>query len=86
MVLFKKFPMQFDGKNYEIRVLYAPIAINVAAFYNNYPVNGFRYQIKVSKGMDIEKMLTTDAVKELVDLSKKDITENRWVKLLQSLA
>jgi len=50
---------------------------------NNYPVNGFRHQIIIPKKFDIERILEMDAVKELVDISKNDITEKRWEKLLK---
>jgi len=36
MILYKKYPMIFEEKNYEIRVLYDDTTINVVSFLNNY--------------------------------------------------
>jgi len=77
--------MTFEEKDYEIRVLYDDTAINAAVFLNNHPANGYRHQIKIPKRFDIEKILQSDAVKELVDKSKNDITEKRWEKLLKEI-
>jgi len=85
MLLYKKIPMKFEEKDYEIRVLYDDTTINVVAFLNNYPVNGFRHQIQVPKKFEAKKILKTDAVKELVEITKNDIIEKRWERLLKSL-
>jgi hypothetical protein len=85
MILFEKIPMKFEEKDYEIRMLYDDTIINVVTFLNNYPVNGFRHQIKIPKKFDVKKILKTDAVKELVEISKTDIIEKRWERLLKAL-
>ena len=64
-------------------MLYDNTTINVVAFLNNFPVNGFRHQVKITKNFDIKKMLEMDAVKDLVEISKNDIIEKRWEKLLK---
>ena len=81
MILFKKIPMTFEGKEYEIRVLYDNNTINVVAFLNNYPANGFRHQIKLPKKCNIKGVLERDASTELVEISKNDIRQKRWEKL-----
>ena len=83
MILYKKYPLPFEEKEYEIKVLYDDKIINVVAFLSNYPVNGFRHQIKIPKRFDVKEILEMDAVKELVDISKNDIIEKRWEKLLK---
>ena len=83
MDLFKKIPMTFEGKDYEIRVLYDDTTINVAAFLNNHPANCFRHQLKIPKNFNVKRLLRTDAVKELVEVSKNDIIEKRGEKLLK---
>lgn len=85
MILFEKIPMKFEEKDYEIRVLYDDTIINVVAFLNNYPVNGFRHQIKIPKKFDVKRILKTDAVKELVEMSKNNIIEKRWDRMLKAL-
>jgi hypothetical protein len=81
MILFKKIPFSFEEKEYEIRVYYNDKLINVVAFCNNYPANGFRHQIKVSKKLSVNEMLEKDVINELVEISKKDILERRWERL-----
>ena len=82
MVLFKKYPLTFEGKNYEIRVLYDSTTINVAAFLDNHPVNGYRHQVKIPKKINVEGILETNAVNDLVEMSKNDIREKRWETVL----
>jgi hypothetical protein len=83
MLLHKKISSSFEKKNYEIRILYDDSTINVVAFLNNYPVNGFRHQIKVPRQCDVKEFLEKEPVQELVELSRKDITEKRWERLLR---
>jgi len=81
MILFKSIPMTFEGKEYGIRVLYDSNTINVVAFLNNYPANGFRHQIKLPKKCNVKGILERDAATELVEMSKDDIRQKRWEKL-----
>ncbi len=46
MELFKKITFKHEECMYEIRVLHKDNLINIAAFLNNHPANGFRYQIQ----------------------------------------
>jgi len=85
MILYKKYPMTFEGKVYEIRVVYDSATINVVAFLNNHPVNGYRHQIKIPKKFDVEEILEANAINDLVELSKNDIREKRWETLLKMM-
>ncbi|MFC1508370.1 hypothetical protein ACFL60_01630 [Candidatus Omnitrophota bacterium] len=85
MTLLKKYPFTFEKKQYEIRVLYGDTTINIVAFNNNHPANGYRHQIKIMKSSDPEKLLETDAVNELVEMSKNDIIEKRLDKVAKIL-
>ena len=78
MNLFKKIPFRSDGKEYEIRILYEQNIINIAPFLNNYPANGFRYQIQIPKSADITKLLDENLYLHLLDQCRDDITQNRW--------
>jgi hypothetical protein len=78
MNLFKRIPLLFEGKDYEIRVLYDERIINVVAFLNNYPANGYRYQVQIPKGSDAKCILQRHPVPELVEKCKDDIMQNRW--------
>ena len=83
MTLLKKIPFKFEEKKYEIRILFGDNTINIVVFYNNHPANGYRHQIKILKNFDPEKLLETEAVKELVEISKNDIIQKRWEKLVE---
>jgi len=49
--------------------------------YYNYPANGLRHQIKISKSISIEEILKQKAIDELIEMCKKDISEKRWERL-----
>ncbi len=83
MILYKKYPMTFEEKDYEIRLLYDSTAINVVAFLNNHPANGYRHQVKIPKEFDVKGILEMNVVKDLVEMSKNDIIEKRWEILLK---
>ena len=82
MKLIKKIPFKFEDKRYEIRILFGNNTINIVAFCNNHPANGYRHQIQIPKNMDPEKLLETEPFKEMIELSKKDIFEKRWDKMM----
>jgi len=81
MKLFKTIKFSFEEKEYEIRIYYSDILINVVAFYNKYPANGFRHQIKISKKLSVNKLLEKDVINGIVEISKNDILERRWEQL-----
>lgn len=81
MRLFKKEPIRFEEKTYEIRVYYNDAIINVVAFLNNFPANGFRHQIQLPKKCNIQSILKEGILDELIEMSKKDIIEKRWKRL-----
>ena len=81
MYLYKKYPMTFEGKKFEIRVFYDDNLINVAAFMNNYPANGFRHQVLLPKNCIAEKALEKGAAADLVEMAMDDIRVNRWEKI-----
>ena len=83
MLLHKKVSSMVDNKDYDIRVLYDDRNINVVAFLDNHPVNGFRHQINVPKKLDVKELLEKEPVQELIEMSKADIVEKRWERLLQ---
>jgi len=85
MIEFQRYPVAFEGKSYEIRILYDDSTINVAAFLNNHPATGFRHQIKIPKGYDVKKIMEKGACENLVELSKNDITGKRWDNVLNIL-
>ena len=85
MKLYEKIPVKFEGNDYEIRVLYDDTTINVVAFLNNHPANGFRHQIQFPKKFNGEDVVEKDEVKELVELSKNDIIQKRWEKFMETI-
>lgn len=81
MKLFKKIPIRLEAKEYELRVLYDNTTINVVAFQNNHPANGYRHQVQLPKNCNVNGLLKKYPVNELVEVSKADLTEKRWEKL-----
>lgn len=81
MELFRDIQLTFDGKSYEIRVLYDDRTINVLAFHNNYPASGFRHQIQIPKSCDIQGVLGQDIIDDLIEFTKNEILENKWEKV-----
>ena len=81
MIQMKKIPFKFEEKNYEIRILLGENLLNIVAFHNNYPANGFRHQIKVPKNIDPESLSETSVLNEILEISKKEILEKRWEKI-----
>ncbi len=86
MELHKKTPLKWNNENYEIRVLYDDSLINVLAFHNNHPANGFRHQIRLPKNCNVQKMLEKKIVGELVEIAKNEIVENRWETFQKSFS
>ncbi|OQY39088.1 hypothetical protein B6228_03600 [Candidatus Atribacteria bacterium 4572_76] len=81
MILYKKVSFSFEEKDYDIKVFYDDKTINIVAFRNNYPANGLRHQIKISKSIPIEEILKQKVINELIEICKKDISEKRWERL-----
>ncbi|MBW2328300.1 MAG: hypothetical protein JRF04_01550 [Deltaproteobacteria bacterium] len=78
MELFNTIPFTFEEENFEIRIFYDNVTINVVSFLNDYPANGYRYQIKIPTEWNVEKLLKHYPVPELVEKCKNDIRENKW--------
>ena len=78
MELFKKIPFKFEEKFYEIRIHYEDNLINIVTFLNNYPANGFRYQIQIPKQAKIENILDEKHLNSFIEKAKNDIEENQW--------
>jgi len=85
MELFKRIPISFDGKEYEIRVLHDDGKVNVVAFLGNHPANGYRHQILLPKQCDMQKALGGGIAEDLVEMSKRDITERKWERIREAL-
>ena len=81
MTFYKKVPFSFEEKDYDVKVFYDDKTINIVAFRNNYPANGLRHQIKISKSIPIEEILKQKVINELIEICKKDISEKRWERL-----
>jgi len=85
MKLLQRIPFSFEDRNYEIRILSGDNTINVVAFHNNYPVNGFRHYIKLPQKYNPQKLLNTDILNEIVCISQDDIIKRRWEKVVNIL-
>ena len=83
MLLYKKVPYSIAERNYKIKVLYDNNTINIVAFENHYPANGFRHQIKISKNLEMKEILQQKVIDEVIEICKRDISEKRWERLNQ---
>lgn len=81
MELFDSIPFNFEEDKYDIRVYYDDVRINILAFHNNRPANGYRYQIKIPEGYDVKHILKNISVNNLVEKCKDDIKEKSWEEL-----
>ncbi len=82
MKLYKKVSWNHDGKKYEIRIMFENNMINIVTFLNNYPANGFRYQIILPKNTAIQNILKTENFANFIENAKEDIKEDRWGNFL----
>lgn len=85
MKLFKKIPISIEEKDYEIRVLYDDTAINVVAFLDNHPANGYRHQIKLPNKCNVLEVLEQNIAGKLIEMTKNDIIEKRWEKTYETI-
>ena len=85
MKLYKTIPVKGKEQEYEIRIFHEPGLINVVAFCNNYPANGYRHQIRLPKGCDVLGALESDIADELVATAAQDIAEARWDKIAPTI-
>jgi hypothetical protein len=83
MLLYKKVSYSFAERDYEIKVFYDNNTINIVAFKNHYPANGFRHQIKISKNLVMKEILQQKVIDEFIEICKRDISEKRWERLIQ---
>ena len=81
MELFDCIPFTFEEKDFEIRIYYNDVTINIVAFLSSYPANGYRYQVKIPKGCDVKKVLDEYPVPELIETCKNDIKGKKWDNL-----
>lgn len=85
MKLFKKIPISIEEKDYEIRVLYDDAVINVVAFLDNHPANGYRHQIKLPNKCNVLEVLEQNIAGKLIEMTKNDIIEKRWEKTYETI-
>ena len=82
---FEVIPFSFEGREYEIRVVSDGATIHVRAFHKGKPANGYSYQVDLMTAFDLKKLMVCDAIKELVDSAKNDVTERRWERLIEAM-
>lgn len=85
MKLFKKISISIEEKDYEIRVLYNDTVINVVAFLDNHPANGYRHQIKLPNKCNVLEVLEQNIAGKLIEMTKNDIIEKRWEKTYETI-
>jgi hypothetical protein len=84
MKLHQKIPFNHEGKDYEIRVLHDEQKINIVVFSGNYPITGIRHHLMIPKQHDRKRIIKSKVLKEFIEISKSDILEKRWERLLSN--
>ena len=82
MKLNRTIPFEFEGKSYEIRIYSKGWKFNIRAYKDDSPANGYSYTVDLPTSFDIKSILNIDAIQELVKLTKKDIENKKWEKLV----
>ncbi len=85
MELYKVTPVEFEGEKFEVKVLHGGNVINVVVFLNHYPAGGYRHQLVLPKNCDVMKMLKSEAVSDLLDLTIAEIKEGKVEKLTKAM-
>lgn len=79
-------PFEFEGKEYQIRVISDGATIYIRGFCDGRPANGYEYRINVTTAFDLKKLIRFQAITHLVELAKDDIRNKRWDRLLEAIA
>jgi hypothetical protein len=85
MKLYKTIPFGDKEQEYEIRILHEPGLINVVAFRDNYPANGYRHQIRLPNGCDVLGALESNIADDLVVAARQELSEARWDKIAPTI-
>lgn len=78
-------PFEFEGKQYQVRVVSDGVTIYVRAFLDNKPANGYEYRVNIMTSFDLKRAMGFDAVMDLVESAKEDIKLKRWEHLLKAI-
>ena len=73
------------GKDYEIQVQCTGRELDVRAFHNGQPANGYSYHVTLETAHDLSVLAGQDAVKELIAIAKNDVMEQRYERLILAL-
>ncbi len=79
-------PFKHLNQGYEIRCEYHGHTLHVRAYKDGKPANGFNYSVSFEAVFDMKTTQGQDAVAILAEDAKRDITEDRWQKLLSALS
>jgi len=78
-------PYDFEGRQYEIRVVSDGATIYVRAFLDDKPANGYEYRLNIMTKFELKRAMGVDAVMDLVESAKEDIKLKRWERLLKAM-
>ena len=73
------------GKDYEIRARCTGSNLEIRAYHDGKPANGYSYHVTLDVAHDLNVLAGQDAVKELAAAAKSDVEEKRYEKLLHAL-
>jgi hypothetical protein len=79
----KTIPFEFEGKQYEVRVVSDGFHVRIRAFLNGEPANGYIYSVDFPTTFDIMRKFQDDPVQELVNDAIKDVKGKIWERYLR---
>lgn len=85
--MYKKCNFRHDGKEYEIRIQSDGNKINVRAYLNDKPANGYTYSVEVVDQVDAKKSgVLIDPVECLIETASSDVKNGIWEEYLAAVS
>jgi len=78
-------PFTHLNQSYEIRCVFDGHTYHVRAFKDGKPANGFTYTVSFDVAFAMKTAQDQNIVDIFVEDAKRDITEDRWAKLLLAI-
>ena len=85
MELFKTIEMEHEGRRYEIRVYFDERVVNVVAFRDHRPANGYRLQVQIPKGRDARDVLHRYPMDELTEACRRLMEGDTWPRAAEAI-
>lgn len=86
MELLRRFPFEFEGEHYEIRLTSEGSTFAAQAFKDGQPANGYTHHVTIPIAMGIRnKRIPVDVFQDLIDTAVDDVKKKSWERYLKVL-